>query len=133
MPACAPSARLAHMADPEGRPSDLYAGMRSAPAPRRFTEQPVPRETIERVLDNARFAPSGGNRQGWHVIVIQSPEPRRRLRELYEPHWNAYMEQTGGRALLDAGAASGLPAGRLRMLETADEFAHRFELVPVHL
>ena len=28
-----------------------------------------PREVLERVLDNVRFAPSGGNRQGWRVIV----------------------------------------------------------------
>ena len=27
-----------------------------------------------RILDNARFAPSGGNRQGWRVIVLQRPD-----------------------------------------------------------
>jgi len=118
------------MAEP---PRELYEVMRSAPSTRRFTEQPVPREVLERVLDNARFAPSGGNRQGWRVIVIENPETRRRLKELYEPHWKAYTEATGARALLDAGEASGLPAGRLRMLREADEFADRFDHAPVHL
>jgi nitroreductase len=111
----------------------LYAVMRCAPSTRHFTEEPVPRGVLERVLDNARFAPSGGNRQGWRVVVVTDPDTRRRLRELYEPHWMAYTEQTGARAALEAGEASGLGAGRLRMLRGADEFAHRLDEVPVHL
>ena len=43
------------------------------------------------------------------------------------------MVQTGGRAALDAGEGSGLPAGRIRMLRGADEFARTFDRVPVHL
>jgi nitroreductase len=112
---------------------DLYEVMRCAPSTRNFTDEPVPREVLERVLDNARFAPSGGNRQGWRVIVITSPDLRRRLRDLYQEPWDAYMVKTGGRAALDAGEASGLPAGRLRMLRGADEYARRFDQVPVHL
>ena len=104
--------------------------MRCAPSTRYFTRQPVPRELLERVFDNARFAPSGGNRQGWRVIVVTDRELRRTLRELYEQPWNDYMIKTGGRAALDAGEASGLSAGRLRMLRGADEFAHRFDEVP---
>lgn len=107
--------------------------MRSAPSTRRFTDVPVPRDLLERVLQNARFAPSGGNRQGWKVVVVTDREMRRRLRELYEPQWDAYMIKTGGRAALDAGEASGLSPGRLRGLRGADEFAHNFDQVPVHL
>jgi nitroreductase len=114
-------------------PDDLYKLMRCAPSTRYFTQQPVARELLERVFDNARFAPSGGNRQGWRVIVVTDRELRRTLRELYEQPWNDYMLKTGGRAALDAGEASGLSAGRLRMLRGADEFAHRFDEVPVHL
>src|ERR1700753_3316991 len=107
--------------------------MRAAPSTRRFKPDPVPREVLERVLDNARYAPSGGNRQGWRVIVITAPDIRRRLRELYQEPWDAYMAKTGGRAALEAGEASGLPKGRLRMLRGADEYARRFDQVPVHL
>jgi nitroreductase len=113
--------------------SELYEVMRCAPSTRRFTDDPVPRELLARVLENARFAPSGGNRQGWRVIVVTDRETRRRLRELYTEPWERYMEQTGGRAALDAGEAGGLTAGRLRMLRGADEFAHSFDSVPVHL
>jgi nitroreductase len=112
---------------------ELYEVMRCAPSTRRFADQPVPRELLERVLDNARFAPSGGNRQGWKVIVVTEPDARRRLRELYEPPWDAYMVKTGGRAALEAGTASGPTPGRLRMLRAADEFARTFDRVPVHL
>ncbi|HXO10116.1 MAG TPA: nitroreductase family protein [Solirubrobacteraceae bacterium] len=112
---------------------DLYELMRCAPSTRRFTEEPVARDLLERVLDNARFAPSGGNRQGWRVIVVTRADTRRRLRDLYQQPWNDYMIKTGGRAALDAGAASGLPAGRLRMLRDADEYARNFHKVPVHL
>jgi nitroreductase len=111
----------------------LYEIMRCAPSTRRFTDEPVPREVLGRVLDNARFAPSGGNRQGWRVIIVTDRDTRRKLRELYERPWDDYMVKTGGRAALDAGEASGLPPGRLRMLRAADEFAHRFDEVPVHL
>jgi nitroreductase len=114
-------------------PDELYEIMRCAPSTRSFTDEPVPHEQLERVLDNARFAPSGGNRQGWRVIVVTDSDIRRRLRELYQEPWEAYMVKTGGRAALDAGEDSGLPAGRLRMLRGADEYAHTFDQVPVHL
>ncbi len=113
--------------------ADLYELMRCAPTTRRFSDEPVSGEVLERVLDAARFAPSGGNRQGWRVIVVTDPGTRLALRELYVPHWDSYMEATGMRAALSAGAASGLPAGRLRMLQNADAFARTLDRVPVHL
>ncbi len=105
--------------------------MRCAPSTRRFTPEPVDPAVLRRVLDHARFAPSGGNRQGWRVVVVTDPALRRRLRELYEPAWAAYTEQTGARAVLES--SQGVPAGRLRMLQLADEYAHTFDQVPVHL
>jgi nitroreductase len=110
--------------------------MRCAPSTRSFTDQPVAREVIERVLDNARFAPSGGNRQGWRVVVITDPDTRRRLREIYAEPWRRYTEQTGFRAIIDnpeSEQAANVPPGRLRMLKAADEYARTFDRVPVHL
>ena len=37
---------------------------------RSFLEQPVSREAMERLLDLARYAPSGTNTQPWHVYVL---------------------------------------------------------------
>lgn len=45
---------------------------------RAFLPDPIPRETIERVLDKARRAPSGGNVQPWNALVLAG-EPLARL------------------------------------------------------
>jgi nitroreductase len=110
---------------------DLYEVMRCAPTTRRFEGDPVPREILRRVLDSARFAPSGGNRQPWRVIAVESAETRQALRDLYQPHWRAYMEHTGG-ALLLADPDSYDP-GLVRGVRRADEFAQRLHEVPLHL
>ncbi len=55
---------------------DITEVIRTTFAARNFTDDPVPDEVIERMLEHARFAPSGGNRQGWHVIVVRDPEIR---------------------------------------------------------
>jgi nitroreductase len=71
---------------------DLTAVMRTAAATREFCSDPVPDEVLYRVLDNARFAPSGGNRQGWRVIVARDPAVRKRLRDLYLRSWRHNMQ-----------------------------------------
>ena len=56
---------------------DLIDTLRTTGAVREFTDEPVPDEVLARVLDTARFAPSGGNRQGWRVVVVRDPDTRR--------------------------------------------------------
>jgi nitroreductase len=110
---------------------ELLDAMRCAPTSRRFKPDPVPPEALERALEAARFAPSGGNRQGWRVVVVRDPEMRVVLRDLYLPHWRAYMQMTGAAQMLqDPG---NLDPARLRMLRRADEYAEQLEQVPVHL
>jgi len=110
---------------------DLYETMRNAPATRRFRSEPVAREVLLRVLDAARFAPSGGNRQGWRVIAVEEARTRRALRDLYWPHWRAYLELTGAAQML-ANPDDHDPA-RIRGLRRADVFADRLHEVPLHL
>jgi nitroreductase len=110
---------------------DLYDAMRCAPTSRRFTSEPVDPAAIERALEAARFAPSGGNRQGWRVVVVTAPETRRALRDLYLPHWRAYMELTGGARMLEQPEA--FDARRTRMVQRANDYAERLDEVPVHL
>lgn len=69
---------------------ELAEVMRTTPATRDFTDDPVTDEAVHRILDHARFAPSGGNRQGWHVIVVRDPDLRARLQELYQLGWREY-------------------------------------------
>jgi len=110
---------------------ELFEAMRCTPTSRRFTDEPVATETLEAALENARFAPSGGNRQGWRVVVVRDPELRAKLAELYLPRWRAYTELTGAAQMLaDPGA---FDARRVRMVRRADEYAERLAEVPVHL
>src|SRR2546422_4437983 len=61
---------------------ELYEVMRSTFSAREFTSDPLPDETLVRILDHARFAPSGGNRQGWKVVVVRDPGTKRALADL---------------------------------------------------
>ncbi|MEE6176024.1 nitroreductase family protein [Mycobacterium sp. 050134] len=72
---------------------DLYDVMRTTFAAREFTDAPVPDEVLARIFDNARFAPSGGNRQGAHVTVVRDAAARRRLAELGTPAARRYSAQ----------------------------------------
>jgi nitroreductase len=72
---------------------ELSEALRTTGAVREFTAEPVDDEMVYRILDAARFAPSGGNRQGWRVILVRDPELRRGLRDLYLPGWYGYLAQ----------------------------------------
>jgi nitroreductase len=73
---------------------DLLTTLRSTGAVRNFTDEPVSDDVLARVLDTARFAPNGGNRQGWRVIVVKDADARRSLRDLYVAGWYDYMALT---------------------------------------
>ncbi len=72
---------------------DLYQVMRTTFAARAFVDEPVPDSVIHRILDNARFAPSGGNRQGWKVIVVREQATREALVPLIQPTMRRYVAQ----------------------------------------
>lgn len=86
---------------------ELRKALRGTAAVREFADRPVPDDMVAAVLDDARFAPSGGNRQGWRVVVVRDREQRRRLRDLYLPGWYDYLAQTA------AGLVAWAPVGDL--------------------
>lgn len=67
--------------------------MRTTFAAREFTGEPLPDKVLYEILDNARFAPSGGNRQGFRVIVVRDLGTRERLSQLAEPAAKRYTAQ----------------------------------------
>jgi len=69
--------------------------MRTTGSVRQFTDDPLPDDVLERILDNARFAPTGGNRQGVHVVVVRDPATRQELAELSLPGAKRYLAQAG--------------------------------------
>src|SRR6201998_420993 len=60
----------------------IYDVMPPTGATRQFTGDPLPDDVLERILDNARFAPSGGNRQCAVLIVVRDRATREALAEL---------------------------------------------------
>ncbi|MGZ4438699.1 MAG: nitroreductase family protein [Nocardioidaceae bacterium] len=72
---------------------ELYDVMRTTAAVREFTEDPLPDAVLHTILDNARFAPSGGNRQGARIIVVRERATREALVALTEPGARRYTAQ----------------------------------------
>ena len=72
---------------------DISEVMRTSFAAREFTNDEISDETIYRILEHARFAPSGGNRQGCHVIVIRDQNIKNSLAELAKTGMRQYVAQ----------------------------------------
>ncbi len=72
---------------------ELFDVMHSTFAAREFTSDPMPDAILYRIFDHARFAPSGGNRQGWRVIVVRERATREALAALTAPAARRYIAQ----------------------------------------
>ncbi|MCB1645824.1 MAG: nitroreductase family protein [Pseudomonadales bacterium] len=72
---------------------DHYDVMRTTFAAREYTDRAVTDDVLYRILEHARFAPSGGNRQGWKVIILRDKETRARLRAVMAPTIRQYKTQ----------------------------------------
>jgi nitroreductase len=70
---------------------ELILTLRTTAAVRAFTDEPVANTTVHAILDDARFAPSGGNRQPWRVAVVRDAAVRERLGDLMRPVWHDYV------------------------------------------
>ncbi len=70
---------------------ELIHALRSNGAVRSFTDRPVDDATLHAVLDTARFAPSGGNRQPWRVAVVRDLDTRREMGGLMRTVWEEYV------------------------------------------
>ncbi|MBI2799263.1 MAG: nitroreductase family protein [Gammaproteobacteria bacterium] len=67
--------------------------IRTTCAVRDFVPSTLPDATLKRILGQARFAPSGGNRQGWRVVVVRDPAARRSLSAIARPTIQSYTAQ----------------------------------------
>lgn len=59
---------------------ELFEAIKNRRSVRAYKHDPIPEETLNKILDAARFAPSAGNRQSWEFIVIRDPVIKRYLR-----------------------------------------------------
>ncbi|MEZ5557502.1 MAG: nitroreductase family protein [Pseudomonadales bacterium] len=109
---------------------DLYQAMSTLRAVRRLRPDPLPDDVLQRILQAAAWAPSGGNVQPWRVVVVRDPAKRQALGDLYRPRWRSY----------GAGARRGLErlsgdarARQERMLASADHLGEHLGDAPVIL
>jgi nitroreductase len=118
---------------------ELRDVMLTTPSVREFTDEPVPDALLHSLLEAARFAPNGGNRQAWQVIVLKSPEVRTRVRELYVLAWREYMAHVYAGlvafAPLDNGRYTGpaIDLEKARSTPTPMPFADHLDEVPALL
>jgi nitroreductase len=60
---------------------DVFEAIKGRRSIRAYKAVDVPEETVEKLIDAARWAPSAGNLQPWEFIVVRNPETKRRLAE----------------------------------------------------
>ena len=70
---------------------ELTNALRTTGSIRDFTDEAVEDALLWSILDDARFAPSGGNRQAWRVIVVRDDALRRAVRDAYLDAWHDYV------------------------------------------
>lgn len=70
----------------------LYQLMSTQRAIRRLKPDPIPDEVLQRIMQAAVWAPSGGNLQPWRMVMVQDPARKARLGELYSKRWARFAE-----------------------------------------
>jgi nitroreductase len=121
---------------------ELIDALRTTGAVRDFRPAEVSDAAVWRVLDAARFAPNGGNRQAWRVVVVKDPRLRRDLRDLYLPGWYEYLAQSAAGLTpwavftdreLERRSVAGAPELARAAADGPGGFAERLDEVPVML
>lgn len=113
---------------------DLYDVMRTTFAARDFLDEPVPDAVIRRILEQARFAPSGGNRQGWKVIVVRDAATRDALVPLIAPTLKRYLAQVAaGESPWNTIEETKLTDAQIEATPVSEAFIRRLTHAPVVL
>ena len=73
-------------------PDDLYALMSTTRSIRRISDAPIPDDVLQRVLQAAIWAPSGGNRQPWRIIAVRDRDTKQKLSDIYVEEWAKYVD-----------------------------------------
>jgi nitroreductase len=113
---------------------ELYEVMRTTAAVREFTDDPLPDEVLTTILDNARFAPSGGNRQGTRIVVVRDRSTRERLVDLTVPGARRYTAQVlAGEGPWNPVVPTALSADQIDATEVPEHFTEPLLRAPVVL
>lgn len=108
----------------------LFEGIRTLRAVREFTDEPVTEEEIRTLLELAACAPSAGNRQPWHFVVIRDPATRQAIRDHYLAAFRLYKEGVLRQAATGHAAARA-QVERWERSGAPDAFAENLHRIPV--
>ena len=89
--------------------------------------RPVPRDVVLECLELALHAPTGGNTQRWRWMVIDDPDLRMGLADLYRKTWEPYIK-----ARREEIAASGRGPNEA-IIDSSSYLAEHLHEVPVHV
>jgi nitroreductase len=106
---------------------DLYEAMSTLRAVRRLKPDPIRREVLDRVLEAAAWAPTGGNAQPWRIVLVTDAAAKRRLGELYAASWRSF---SAGYAARLAHLPEADRAREARTLAAGDHLAAHFHETP---
>ncbi len=87
-------------------------------------------EIIEECLEIAIQAPTGGNSQGWHFIIVRDAQKRAQIGELYRDSFAIYA-QSGQEQRATRGAGEQYEAQRMRVVKSAVYLAQHMGEVPL--
>lgn len=110
-------------------PDDLLSTTRSV-RKRLDLDRPVPLELVRECLELAVQAPTGGNAQSWHWIVVTDGELRRQIGDYYRRSYYSYRD---ARAARDAKLSPERQVVQDRVSGSADHLAEKMGEVPVHV
>lgn len=103
----------------------IFEIMYSTRAMRKLKPDPIPEETLKKIIDAGIRAPSGGNMQDWAFILVRETERKRFIRDYY---WNTWQSMMGER-----GIPEDTPAPQKRMYNAAAHLAAHMDEAPVLL
>ena len=64
---------------------EVFEALRNRRSVRRFSEETVSREDLQKVLEAAQWAPSWVNVQPWRVVVVEAANTKAALKETASP------------------------------------------------
>lgn len=113
-------------------PDELLSTTRSV-RKRLDLERPVEPELIRECVELATQAPTGGNAQGWHFVVVTDADKRAKLAELYKTGWDMfYGDPESAIENMPQDDSTYLDTQR-RVLHSADYLTNHLAQVPVHV
>ncbi|MEM7016544.1 MAG: nitroreductase family protein [Pseudomonadota bacterium] len=109
---------------------NLYDAMSTLRAVRRLRPDPIPEDSLQRILQAATWAPTGGNVQPWRMIAVRDPAKKQAMQPWYAGEWNKYTVHYRERI---AHLPANEKAKMERTLDAGDHLASNFGQTPVIL